>query len=204
MPPRELNTDGIGGRLSSGRAERAGSLRSNMLLIGVFSAGILSVYVLGLREPPQSASGQRSPALIAVETQPRSMGRSDSTAEAKPGKDTAVVDTFYYQAKERQIPIEALMGNPFVRRSPRLAVPSPPGATAKGGDADRSLKEAIERAGKLKLQSVLRGPSGATAMISGRLLTEGQEIVGWTVKRIEARRVVLTWRDQEVALTMSE
>jgi len=205
MAPQELNNNGISGRLSPGRAERAGFLRSNLFLIGLFALGILSVYVLGLREPPQSASGQRPPASITAETQLRGTSKSDSTGEAEPGKGTAVVDTFYHQAKQRQIPIEALTGNPFVRRSRRLAAPSPPRPTVKGGDAEsKSLKEAMARVRKLKLQSVLRGPGGATAMISGHLLTEGQEIQGWTVARIEARRVVLAWRDREVGLTMSE
>lgn len=54
----------------------------------------------------------------------------------------------------------------------------------------------------LKLQSILRGPVSSTAMISDRLVREGQVISGWTVSRIEDRAVVLTWRDQKHVLKL--
>jgi len=34
------------------------------------------------------------------------------------------------------------------------------------------------------------------------MLTEGQEIQGWTVKTILPREVILTWKDRQYVLSM--
>ena len=205
MARQEPNNHAISSSLSPPTARRRGFVRGNMLLIGVFAAGILCVYVLGLREPPQKASGEQQVSDISVEIRLEDLINNNPADETKPGKGMGIVDTFYYQAKQRQIPIEALVGNPFVSRSPRLVVPVLPEPKTKGdeGQSD-SLTEAIGRVKELKLQSVMVGSGGATAMISGQLLTEGQKIQGWTVVKIAPRRVVLTWRDQEYVLEMSQ
>ena len=205
MPRQETNKHSISSQLSPHRAKRAGFARADILLIGVVAAGILCIYVLGLREPPLAASGQRPTVQITAETQLKSIGKSNSTGEIKAGKGMGIVDAFYYQAKHRQIPIEALLRNPFVSRSPRLAAPSLPKTVAKVIDGQSDpLKEAIERVEKLKLQSVMVGSGGATAMRSGQLLTVGQQVRGWTVVQIGPRRVVLAWRDQKFVLEMSQ
>ena len=204
MVRKKLNNNGIGDQLSPHRAKRAGFAHSNVLLIAVFAAGVLCVYVLGLREPPQTVSGEQHPRQAPVETQPKDLGKSDSTAGPKPGKGMGIVDTFYYQAKQRQIPVEALASNPFVSRSSRLVAPKPKMPAKDVEDQDDSVTEAIKRVKELKLQSVMVGSGQAAAMISGELLTKGQKIRGWTVVQIESRRVVLSWRDQKFVLEMSQ
>jgi len=205
MIREELNKHRISSPLRPPVTMRGSFVRSNMLLIGVFAVGILCVYMLGLREPPRTASGQQSAPQISVEFDHKEVDKSESVCGLKPGEGMAIVDTFYYQAKQRQIPIGALVGNPFVTRSPRLAAPSLAKTPIKGDDAQSdSMAEAIERVKKLKLQSVLMATSGTTAMVSGQLLTKGQQIRGWTVVHIEPRRVVLAWRDQKFALEMSQ
>lgn len=204
MPRQETSKHRISSQLSPHRAKRAGFARADMLLIAVFAAGILCVYVLGRRVSPRAASGQRPTVQITAETQLKSIGKSNSTGEIKPGKRMGIVDTFYYQAKQRQIPIEALLGNPFISRSPRLAAPVLPEPKTNGNEGQSdSLTEAIVRAKGLKLQSAMVGSGGATAMISGQLFTVGQQIRGWTVVQIEPRRVALAWRDQKFVLEMS-
>ena len=205
MAQRDLNKHRFSSQLSPAQAKQAGLVRSNMLLIGVFAAGTVCVYVLGLRELPQVTSGEQAPAQIRVETRLKSLGKSDPTSGVKPGEGMAVVDTFYHQAKHRQIPIKALLRNPFVSRSPRLLTPSVPKAATKREEAkSKSLKEAIERVKKLKLQSVLVGSGGTIAVISGHVVTVGQEIQGWTVIQIESRWVALSWREQRFVLRMSQ
>ena len=53
-----------------------------------------------------------------------------------------------------------------------------------------------------ELQSVLSGAQGAVAMISGDLLTEGQDVKGWTVRSIAPREVVLAREGLEYVLQM--
>ena len=54
----------------------------------------------------------------------------------------------------------------------------------------------------LQLQSVMRGRNGGTAIISDNLLTVGQEIEGFTVEKIQAKSVILIWRDKKFVLEM--
>jgi len=204
MAQQDPNKRAISSSLDPPTARRRGFVRGNMLLIGVFAAGIVCVCVLGLRQVPQGALGEQQPSEIPTKTKLKDMVNNNPADETKPGKGMGIVDTFYYQAKQRQIPIEALPGNPFVSRSPRLAAPKPKMATKDVEDQDDSLTEAIKRVKELRLQSVLVGSGGATAMISGQLLTKGQKIREWTVVHIESRSVVLTWRDQEYVLEMSQ
>ena len=205
MVRQEPNNHAIINSLSPPTARRRGFVRGNMLLIGVFAAGILCVCVLGLRQPPQGASGQQSPSQMPAESQLEGLGKGKPNGELKPGEGMGIVHTFYYQAKQRQIPIEALPGNPFVSRSPRLAAPPVAQTPTKGDDAHYdSLIEAIEQVKTLKLQSVMVGSGKATAMISGQILTEGKKIQAWTVVHIEPREVILAWGDQKFVLKMPE
>jgi len=68
----------------------------------------------------------------------------------------------------------------------------------------KELSEAMVAVRDLRLQSVLIGKSGATAIISNNLLSEGQTIQGWTVSKIQAREVLLVWKDQKFVLKMQE
>ena len=205
MAQREPGKHAISSSPSPPTARRRGFVRGNMLLIGVFAAGILCVCVLGLRQPPQGALGEQQLSEIPTEAKLEDLVNNKPAGETKPGKGMGIVDTFYYQAKQRQIPIEALLGNPFVSRSPRLAAPLLPEPKTKDNEGQSdSLTEAIGQVKELKLQSVMVGPAGATAMISGQLVTEGQKIQGWTLVKIAPRRAVLTWRDQEYVLEMSQ
>ena len=56
----------------------------------------------------------------------------------------------------------------------------------------------------LVLQSVLMGTRNASAMISGNLLAEGENIQGWTLQEINPRYVVLTWKEHKHVLKLPE
>ncbi|MHC4294985.1 MAG: hypothetical protein ACYSTL_05310, partial [Planctomycetota bacterium] len=126
----------------------------------------------------------------------------------KKSDDThTVVNTFYYEARQRQIPLDRLSVNPFTY--------VPPGENKKGGlfggnllsgktkKAQQRL-DAIATVKTLELQSVLTGENGATAVISGNLITQGQSICGWVVRRIEPRQVLLTWKNESYLLKMPQ
>jgi hypothetical protein len=116
------------------------------------------------------------------------------------------VDTFYYETSQRQIPADEMPGNPFEFKPPAADKPVPVATTTGEGESNavgaKRLSEAMEAARQLRLQSILTGANGATAMISNNLLTEGQTIAGWTVKKIQGRQVTLTWNDQAYELKM--
>ena len=55
----------------------------------------------------------------------------------------------------------------------------------------------------MRLQSILFGEQ-TVAVISNNLLTEGQQIDGWTVTQIRRRSVTLKWKDKTFVLEMQK
>jgi hypothetical protein len=171
---------------------------ANLILAGLFAAGVLCLYLLNLRVGPNTASAEEQ----AVTDQVNAAILQLNASAGKKADDTDdVVNTFYYEAKERQIPVSELLGNPFVFKA------ASPGANLSGGDdgledANVNQLDAVAAVKKLQLQSVLTGEHGAVAMVSGNLLTEGQEVDGWTVRSIDPRQVVLARGGMEYVLQM--
>jgi hypothetical protein len=194
---------------ASGDGRRHASLRDlvsgNWLLVGLFAAGIASLYGLSLMKGPSAASAQQIEAQSSVDD---ALAKLNVTASG--GKTTAaIVETFYCEAKYRQIPPAALKGNPFLFRAapPAPAAAPPPAAeaapAAKPPDTT-GTSEALTAVKALRLQSVMMSSPQTAAIISDNLLTEGQVIRGWTVTQILPREVHLSWKDQTYVLKMSE
>jgi len=182
-----------------------GGRGGNLLLAGLFAAGIGCVYLLSLRKGPAEAGAEQRASEIQVETVLASLGEGPSgDIPAPKSKAGALVEAFYLQTRQRQIPIEKLWGNPFVYKSPVVFDPVKPKAAkpAPPGKAKTKPGSPLAEARKLLLQSVLTGSQGRTAMISNNLLSEGQTIRGWTVSRIQSNQVILTLRDQKYVLEM--
>ena len=179
--------------------------KENALLAGLFAAGMIVVYLLGLRGGPAEASASQRAAERQVDSALQQLDRMLPASTSGPSKAKQVVDTFYYEARQRQIPIEQLSGNPFVFTLPAPRA-EPLRTTSTGTPLPKAQPEAdgdaLECVRRLSLQSVLMGTHGATAMISNNMLTEGQEIQGWTVKTILPREVILTWKDRQYVLSM--
>ncbi|MBS3735019.1 MAG: hypothetical protein KGY99_08830 [Phycisphaerae bacterium] len=188
----------------------AGTLRlagtGNLVLGGVLVAGLVVVWVLGMRTGPSEASGdsgaqRKTDALLTHLSQ---------TSDTDPG-DGAVINERYFAAAPRQIPPDNLKTNPFEFAAPpaddsgkSVASDDPKPASDKpAARLDSAYERALGEVRGLELQTVLTDAGGQTmAMISNNLLTEGQVIAGWTVVRIEADRVVLRWRDRTHTLNL--
>jgi hypothetical protein len=187
--------------------------QGNMPLVVLFAAGIACVYLLSLRQGPARASAQQQAdelrvesALIQLRVRADEAKTPAGSAAAMAGSAAALVETFYYETKQRQIPPDQLAGNPFEfkppkKESPKSVAALPTESEEPLGDATR-YGDALTAVKQLRLQSVLSGPYGATAMISNNLLTEGQVICGWTVSKIQPQSVILTWKDQTYELKM--
>jgi hypothetical protein len=180
--------------------------KGNLLLACLFAAGIGCIYLLRLGGGPQIASAQQQMNQSQVDSVLTAIG---SPAGAKDVSASSVVAAFYTQASQRQLPLDGLAINPFVYQPPP-SKPMTPSSTTQPAAADdlagksaaQALEVQMQAAKSLTLQSVLMGKGGATAVISNNLLTEGQTIRGWTISRIGAKEVVLTWKEQSYTLKM--
>lgn len=174
----------------------------NFVLVGLFLAGVGCLYAMSLHVGPRKASANETSAEAKVDAALTQLTTAPRTAELQ--KETrGIVDTFYYEARQRQVPLDKLTGNPFAFEAAvdTSRLPAQDDA-APAAPVPQGAAEAMAAAAQLKLQSVLRGTHGATAMISNNLLSEGQVINGWTVQSIEPRQVTLTWNDQQYVLKM--
>lgn len=186
----------------------ASRLRGNWILVGLFAAGLASLYLMSLWKGPAAASAEQIQVQSNVE---EALSKLIAAPLNTPGgKGTsAIVQTFYYDARQRQIPPDKLRNNPFVFRAaevrpapapvPKVETP----ATKPVSDATE-LTEATNAVKTLTLQSVVMGTRRRAAIISNNLLTEGQTIQGWTVTEIQPKEVTLTWKDQKHVLRMSQ
>lgn len=183
--------------------------KANLLLAGLFTAGIACIYLLSLRQAPMLANADQQTLESQVDMALLQFGATEPDKSVKNDKAMAVVDRFYYQARQRQVPLSKLHGNAFIYRPPQpskiVAAMEKPSVAAAESAQTQELSDALAEGRKLMLQSVLMGNERKPlAMISNNLLTEGQTINGWTVGEIQTNRVTLKWRDQKIVLTMSE
>jgi hypothetical protein len=119
---------------------------------------------------------------------------------------SSVINRFYYEARQRQVPPEQLVDNPFRMVLPQ-ALPAPaevqgPPHTVAPDPEVLALAEAEDNIRDLTLQSVLTGSAGSTAIVSNEVLTVGQNVRGWTVVEIAPKQVVLQWKSHRHIMTM--
>ena len=176
--------------------------RGNAPLAVLFAAGIACVYLVSLRGGPAVASAQQRAEETHVQAVLAEWRARWERDKSRPGS-RALAETFYYETKQRQMPLDGQKGNPFAFKAPPGVVPEPvatpeppPGVPAN------NYADALAAAKQLRLQSVLAGPHGATAMISNNILTQGQVIAGWTIQKIEPESVTLVWQDKVFELSM--
>jgi hypothetical protein len=194
----------------SSRRKSALMTRGNLLLGGLFALGILGIWLLHFRTGPAQASAAVLANESRMDTFLQTLNQIRASSKDAASDGAAVVHTFYYESRQRQVPIAQLRANPFCfvlpapppPQAPALSPQAPASAPAGPDDDAAAFTQAMKAAGELTLQSVLTGSAGATAMISNNLLTVGQKIAGWTVLDIQPRQVLLEWKGHRQTLTM--
>lgn len=194
---------------------RAQMIRSNAALAVMLLAAAAGIYAFSLRKGPATASAAQK----AVETQiDTAILRITQQASSQPGAPQPgrvtrdLLQTFYDQVRDKQIPLAELSKNPFVfvrplreeTEEPAQPAPTTASAPALAPLPGQSLPEVQAAFRSLRLQSIMMGQSssGGTAIISNNLLTEGQRIECFTIKSIQPKAVVLSWEDKEFVLRM--
>jgi len=197
----EQTPDAADANESGGRGPRTRSVLpaggGNLLLAGLFAAGLGAVYLLSLRDGPATASAAQKQVDLKVTSALQAM----EAAPAQPAKKaSSLLKTFYNETRKRQIPLAQVAGNPF-RFAPLSGASTP--QTPKAQDKrpavaaqQEGLARALRALDTLRLESVVMGGHGGMAMISRNMLSRGQSIEGWTIVQIQPRAVLLRWRDQ--------
>ncbi|NQU75893.1 MAG: hypothetical protein HQ546_06225 [Planctomycetes bacterium] len=202
-PPEDFGVVGIG----ESAAGRPRANKATMALIGLLIAGAAAVAILSVRSGPISASASDQAAEKKVDTY---IAGSPQIAEtAKNFQNTKkVVDKFYHYASRHQVPVDELNTNPFVFGDKDADADPSDDASDQTGEATRlaGKRRAELRAefAKLKLQSVMMGPRGGTAIINGNFVAEGHVIGSFTVAKILPRQVRLIGSGLNFTLPVGE
>jgi len=188
--------------------------RANVMLILLFLGGGAAVYGLSLRNGQTEDSEAQKLAEAQVDSALLRISQMPSGEEGRPaaGRTTRkLLEGMYAEVTGRQVPLSRLRKNPFVMVLPRAPVATGPktprsrsdGQTKAEREEQQTLQDALARMRALRLQSIMMGGrAGATAIISNNLVTAGQKLDGFTVRRITPKTAVLTWRDQTFTLEM--
>jgi len=181
--------------------------RGNLSLLAMFAAGLAGLYALSRRTGPSTALADQSLAHAKVEAALDVLGAPPTAAEIqRQSSAKAIVKEFYTAARQRQVDLRALRGNPFLWRPERppatrpVEAKPPPKPEKKVPD---DLLRAMEAVKTLQLRSVISGHT-TVAMISSNVVAVGESINGWTVVRIDPTEVELAWGDERYILRMSE
>lgn len=208
-PPDEGSDYGEGRAFDRGAAlSKLKLTRGNIVLIGLFAAGIASVYFLSIRKGPDTASA--SDTTVEQQVEDFISGNGAAGATAKKGEDETqkVVDSLYHYAARHQVPLKDLKANPFTFTSaekPKAApVKTSTGPTPEQLAAGKKKAEVDAEYAQLQLQSIMMGQRGGTAIINGNFLTEGQYVGSLKVSKIMPRSVELTWNSEVFTLRIAE
>ena len=105
-----------------------------------------------------------------------------------------MVNTFYVETSERQIPANELKKNPFMQYVPYVPEKKVFEEKSRQEDEDPSTKG-------LKLQMTLVGGGVRSATISGFVMHEGDIVNGWKILQIKQDQVVIKNGDKTQLLT---
>ena len=163
--------------------------KSTLAMVGLFAVGVLVVGGLSLRGGPREASAVDQAAEKKVDNFIQKSRKA--VALTKSLQDSReVVGAFYDFASRRQVPVEDLQANPFVFGDDKTASRKPTTSPAPrvAGVRKAELEVAV---GQLKLQSIMMGPRGSTAIIDNQFIAEGHAVGEFTVRAITAEQVHL-------------
>jgi len=187
------------------KSARRPALRGNILLIGLFVTGAATVYGLSLRRGPAPASAEEKAAELQVDS---ALLQLTQGAKGHAATNTQeVIRSFYQEVAQRQIPLNQLSKNPFEFVPPMPAVPTGTQQEQQGTKPTAAKQDPhpdpMAVLQSLVLQSVMRGGDrGASAIISGNLLTVGEKIEGFTIKAIAPKAVTLERKGREYVIHM--
>lgn len=186
--------------------------RGTILMLVMFVTGLGYVYMEGRKAkftPAEDSNQQKvknSMLLIDINCK---------TGEDRKQEVDKMIKPLTYEPENRQITVSELKINPFkdyLYRKAETQKADEPVETEEEkakrlAEEERKRKlaeKAREKAppvDKLELQSIISG-TNPSAMISKRLVYEGQMIHGWRVEKIYPKKVTLRWRDRRCTLRM--
>jgi len=179
-------------------AANSRSLRRSTIVVSVLVAiGLAGLGYMIRQSQPQAASAQ--PSQEEENKIEVAIGRLTGISSEMVSRMDEIVSKFYEFSDVFQVGVGELVKNPFQVEMCVEALQEE-GATETDEAARAALlrrEQLKERAGTLKLLSVMRSDTGNACMINDRILHRGDSLEGFTITQIGDDSVELTWRSDE-------
>jgi len=177
-------------------AANSKNLRNSTILVAVLVAiGLGGLGYMIRQSRPQAASGQTSDAeRNKIEEAINRLTGGNSEMVNRTGE---IVNKFYEFSDVFQVGVGELVKDPFeVQVVPGEIRDEVASARDDAEKAEIIRRDRIKkRAATLTLLSVLRSEDGNACMINDQILHQGDSIEGFTITRIGANSVLLTWEN---------
>lgn len=177
---------------------------ATLMLVGVFAAGLMVIYFLGMHNKPRAASAEQAANQARMDSAIASLlARKGGGEEIKNlFKDTDRLVAMFYNYPGGGPADDELPNNPFAMDSatihaPDVAIP----VERNNYDEQERLRKAADAFAQLKLESVIMGKR-PMAMINHKIVTIGTKIGDFTVSEIEGQRVVLNYAGAKFELKL--
>jgi hypothetical protein len=166
-------------------------------------AGAAGLYWIKTECGPRAASASQVRAQSQIDTALVQLGNVNVNDE----RTQSLVEEIYYEAAQRQIPVEQLDANPFLLQLTPVLVDAAQQeqtdmtpdelaaarARAEAARKQKKLAEYVELLAQLELRSVIFKPDGSSsALINDFVLYQGETIQGWQIAEIRPNEIVLT------------
>jgi hypothetical protein len=177
-------------------ASRKNVRRSTILVAILVAIGLVCLMFMIRKSQPQAASAKQAK---TDETKiEAAISRLTGVRSEMAGRMDAIVKKFYEFSDVFQVKVSELSKNPFEVEGLTMKGLKDQGAAGEDPQAQAELlrrQKMQEKAGTLKLLSIMRSDSGHSCMINDRILQQGQTIEGFTILQIGSNFVELAWSD---------
>lgn len=188
------------GEISFVAEERKSINRTTLVMFAVLLAGAGGLYFMHLRSGPRAAQAADATAVAAQQTIDKFLGDGGGSIRAMETmlRDTEkVVQQFLSYPSMTQVPLESLRTNPFRFRAAGPATPSRSTEAAEKQRREQEKQEAIAAVKRLQLQSILHSADRRACVIDRQFYSEGQQVNGFSIEKINPQSVVVRkdrWR----------
>jgi len=179
--------------------------KGTILLVVLFSAGLLCLWFMIKKSAPQTASAET----VSTEESQIEMAitRLIGVRSEMFSRMDEIVKKFYEFSDVQQVNVNELAKNPFKYEAFWGDVEKSPDAEGKGVSIDASVirqQRIRQRAKNMQLLSIMQSDRGDCCVIDGKILYKGDSIKGFNVFQISGSFVKLESEGVEILLKLSE
>ncbi len=168
--------------------------RTTLILFGVCIVAVIAIFLVSRGQKPQPASEEEKAKTAALDKALAKLTNQTKSSKSQAIDAGNMVEVFYNYPTSTQVAANELQRNPFLRNedAPDDVV------VVVAKDAGPNLDALQKKLGELKLQSL----GGSICLINNNVLTEGDIVNDFTIKKIENNQVVLTADNHDFVLKL--